>query len=53
MTEQKSVVPISSSSQSSIAAMKNIVAEGRYSSLLPPTPSGEPTDHLYTLSLYL
>ena len=29
MTEQKSTVPISSSSQSSIAAMKNILADGR------------------------
>ena len=45
-------VPISSSSQSSIAAMKNVLADG---DLLPSPPlSGTPTDHPYTLSiLYL
>ena len=40
-------MPISSSSQNSIAAMKNFLADGRL------TPSGAPTDHPYTLPLAL
>ena len=56
MTEWKSKVPYSSSSQSSIAALKDVLEYGRLMSshpLRPPSPSGAPTDHPYTLSLYL
>ena len=51
MTEWKTTVHISSSSQSSINAMKNVLADGRLtsSSPLPPTthPLDAPTDHPY------
>ena len=54
MTELKTTVHISSSSQSSIAALKDVLAYGRLTSSpplpsLPPTPSGAPTVP-YTLS---
>ena len=55
MTEWKSKVQISSSSQSSIAEMKNFLVDGRLTSSppLPPhhTHSGAPTDHPYTHSI--
>ena len=57
MREWKSKVPYSSSSPSSIAELKDILAYGRLTSShpLPPPlhPSGAPTNHPYTLSLYL
>ena len=44
MTEQKTTVHISSSSQSSIAALKDVLAYGRLTSSPPPSPSGaQPT----------
>ena len=51
MTEWKSKVPYSFLSQSSIAALKDVFSYGRLMSshpLLPPSPSGAPTDHSYT-----
>ena len=49
MTEWKSTNLTSSSSQSSIAAMKKFLAEGRLTPLSsPPTPSGAPSDHTYS-----
>ena len=58
MTEWKITVHISSSSQISIAALKNVLADGRFTSSPPlplphHTPSFAPTNHPYTLSLYL
>ena len=57
MTERKSKVPYLSSSQSSIAALKNVLADGLIDKLSSTpshhTPSFAPTDHPYTLSLYL
>ena len=38
MTEWKSTVDVSSSSQSSIAEMKNLLADGRLTSSQPPPP---------------
>ena len=54
MTEWKSMVHILPSSQSSIAALKNVLPDGKLTPLSPPPPptsSGAPTDHPYTLYL--
>ena len=55
ITEWKTTVHILSSSQSGIAVLKNVLADGRLMSSppLPPhhTPSFAPTDHPYTLYL--
>ena len=57
MTELKTTVHISSSSQSSIATLKNVLADGRLTNSppLPPTthPHSHPLTTPYTLSLYL
>ena len=56
LTEQKTTGHISSSSQSSIAALKDVLAYGRLTSsppLPPPFTLWRTTDHPYTISLYL
>ena len=45
MTEWKSTVDVSSSSQSSIAKMKNFLADGRLTSSQPPPPPLHPLAH--------
>ena len=45
MTEWKSTNPTSSSSQSSIAAMKNFLADGRLTPLSSPSPPPHPLAH--------
>ena len=45
MTEWKSEVPYLSSSQSSIAALKNVLADGRLTSSPPLPPTTHPLSH--------